>query len=89
MSAKLSPSQECSTRSILKVAQRVTIYRKFKIIPIHISHVVIPEIFYRESILCFVIPGLVPVAEPLYVSAKVAKTIDAQSGHIRLGGRRS
>jgi hypothetical protein len=33
-------------------------------------------------------PGLGPAAEPLYVSAKVAKTIDAQSGHIERDERK-
>jgi hypothetical protein len=34
-------------------------------------------------------PGFVPAAEPLYVSAKVAKTIGAPSGLFKLGGRRA
>ena len=33
-------------------------------------------------------PGFVPAAEPLYVPTKVAKTIDAHPGLIRVGGRK-
>ena len=52
-----------------------------------------------ESILCSVMPGLVPAAElvvcripkgaTFVAEAKVTKTIDAPSGRIGLGGRRT